>query len=105
MSQTDLFKIRVAGTSFRQKAVERAREGDKVQFVPDPENQHDAHAVKIMSGKNWLGFVPRDQSESVKTALDGGCKIDGKITGKGKPDGSDSFGLVVELCVNYPEDR
>lgn len=103
MSQPDFFKIRVAGTSFRQGAVRQVEEGDEVQFETDPENQHDNNAVKVLSGDRWLGFVPRDQAESLKVALEGGCKIKAKIAGKGKPEGSDSIGLLVELCVNYPE--
>ena len=101
MSQPDFFTVIVAGVSFRQLAVEAVDIGDEVQLVPDPDNQYDPNAVKVMSGEHWLGFIPRDQAETVKQAIDNGCKIDAKVKSKKKPEGSDSYGLIIELCVNY----
>jgi hypothetical protein len=63
--------VPVAGVSFRPEAVEDASfdPGGPVALVPEPENEHDPHAVAVWNEERTLqaGYVPRE----VAAELDG----------------------------------
>lgn len=42
---------------------------DILQLVPEPENQHDEQAVKVMHGGNQLGYVPRRDNTAISQML------------------------------------
>lgn len=58
--------IRVAGVSFRQADVKRCEQGDEVTLVPEPENEHDSNAIKVIvageGGDRFIGYIPREQT-------------------------------------------
>lgn len=61
--------------------------GADVRFEREPNNEHDCHAVKILSGDKMLGYVPRGQAETFCKWLDEGRSIAGVIERvNGKPD-------------------
>lgn len=59
--------VDVAGTSFRQDALEKCPRDEKItaKLKPEPTNKHDRNAVKVMIGKNFIGYVPRTHSSIV----------------------------------------
>lgn len=51
---------RVAGVSFYQSALEACRPGQPVRFIHEPDNPHDAMAVKVVTDDGQtLGYIPR----------------------------------------------
>jgi HIRAN domain len=56
--------VHVAGVTFRPGAVDDASfdPGRRLRLVPEPENEHDAHAVGIWNKEGTIqaGYVPRD---------------------------------------------
>ena len=98
-------KLRVAGTSFRQADVRAVSVGDDVYLLLEPGARCVVNAIK----RTWWGdeprgvHVPREQAAVLAPALAGGhCLVEeAAITGKGQPDGADSYGLAVEVWVRY----
>jgi hypothetical protein len=58
--------VPVAGVSFRPGAVEDAsfNPGRRLALVPEPDNEHDPHAVGIWNDERTLqaGYVPREDA-------------------------------------------
>lgn len=52
--------IKTAGISFAKPRI-AVEVGDTVMLVPEPDNQYDPHAVKIMHGDTKLGYVAKDE--------------------------------------------
>ena len=50
-----------------------------VHFVRDPDNMHDAWAIKVMLGGDRIGFVPCDVNEILARLMDGGKRIEGTV--------------------------
>lgn len=50
-----------------------------VRFVRDPDNLHDAWAIKVMLGSSRIGFVPCDANEVLARLMDGGKRIEGTL--------------------------
>ncbi|WP_349426174.1 HIRAN domain-containing protein [Microbacterium sp. LWS13-1.2] len=75
-------EIEVQGESFRRDAVRRLfdelglPEGGVTQqaahLVPEPLNQYDRNAVKVVIGGWHIGYVPNEISAEVAAVLDGG---------------------------------
>ena len=55
--------------------------GQKLTFVREPHNPHDALAIRVFAGDDRLGFVPRRQNEMIARMMDSGKAIGAKITG------------------------
>lgn len=72
----------LAGSQFH--AVSRVwselREGDRLTLVRETDNRHDRHAVRVDWHAQPLGYVPRAENRAVARALDGGEKLDARIT-------------------------
>ena len=92
------FNLKVSGTSNYQgeiKAAEKSlgsnHSGDfLVSLVPDPENQFDANAIRVLHKGKTLGFVPKDQTDGIHLALaradlvGAECKALARVVGHGK---------------------
>jgi len=56
--------VAVAGVSFRPEAVADSSfdPGARLALVPEPDNEHDPHAVAVWNAERTLqaGYVPRD---------------------------------------------
>jgi hypothetical protein len=69
-------RIYVRGVSFRTEQVARVKVGDLAQFSPEPTNEHDPNAVRVLtfSGGDWqhVGYVPKELAETVRSLLDEG---------------------------------
>lgn len=63
----------VAGVKFRSKdeaaILDEMTEGEELQLRPDPFNEHDKFAVKVMRGAAHVGFVPADLSREVSELI------------------------------------
>ena len=54
---------------------------EPVQLVPDPTNEHDPNAVKVLIDNVHVGYVPREDCESVKVFLQYPLRITAEIHG------------------------
>ena len=55
------------------------REGDRLTLVREPNNPHDAKAVRIEWRGQKLGYLPRAENAAVAGAMDGGEAVDARI--------------------------
>lgn len=56
----DVDYLRVVGVSFYQDAIARCEPGQPVRFVHEPDNPHDAMALRIVSRLGeTIGYAPR----------------------------------------------
>lgn len=62
--------IKVAGTSYRADALQddAFAPGRRLALVPEPENEHDPHAVGVWDAERRLqaGYVPAEQAARVR---------------------------------------
>ena len=66
------FTIPVSGVSFRQEVVRRLREGEKVLMVPDPNNEYDSNAIKMVNlAGQMFGFVPKGLTDKLRAHGEG----------------------------------
>jgi hypothetical protein len=49
----------VAGTTFRPDAVKGVQHYSNVKLEPEPTNQHDPNALKVVVSGEHVGYVPR----------------------------------------------
>jgi|GEM_PF-4904599 len=63
---------RIAGIDYEQRRyVERLQPGDELVLEREPDNEHDAAAVRVLDSEgNSLGYIPRGTNEQVAVALD-----------------------------------
>ncbi|GAA5170766.1 HIRAN domain-containing protein [Viridibacterium curvum] len=76
-----LQRVSVAGVAYHEaKAVwPRLREGDALEVVRDASNPHDPLAVRVDWQGHVLGYLPRELSGPVASALDKGMPITARI--------------------------
>lgn len=55
------------------------REGDALTLIREPDNPHDANAVRIEWRGRQLGYLPRAENRAVAAAMDAGEPIDARI--------------------------
>jgi len=48
---------------------------DNVTLAPEPENQYDANAIKVLVNGDHVAYVARDQTNGVKPYLDRDYKL------------------------------
>ena len=53
--------------------------GDALSLVREPENTHDARAVRVEWNGHMLGYVPRAENEAIARQLDRGNKLEARI--------------------------
>jgi F420-dependent methylenetetrahydromethanopterin dehydrogenase len=71
------FEIKVAGTSKFQREIEKVDKGIRnnatgdflVMLCPEPENPHDASAVRVLKNDACLGYIPRDLAPQILQAM------------------------------------
>ena len=99
---TDIFRLRIAGVSFRQKAVYKVKVGDKVILEPEPTNQYDKNAIKVIANGHWIGYIPQKQTEILHEAISAGCSIITSVHSVGLAGDSDILGVIIAIAVTYP---
>lgn len=55
------------------------RVGDRLDLAREPDNPHDANAVRVEWRGQKLGYLPRAENRAVATAMDNGDKVDARI--------------------------
>ena len=56
------------------------RVGDSLQLVREPGNIHDVNAVRVQWQGHIIGYVPRNESETLARQFDFGNRLRGRIT-------------------------
>ena len=71
----------VAGFQFHEgkKLWDQLKVGDSLMLVREPDNPHDARAVRIEWNGHMLGYVPRAENDAVARQLDRGNKLEARI--------------------------
>ena len=65
-----------AGTSYCDpEAAASVRQGDALRLVREPENPHDALAVRIDGAAGKIGYVPRALNRDIAALLDAGVEL------------------------------
>ena len=62
-----------------EKLWDELRVGDRLTLIREPENPHDALAVRVEWRGAMLGYLPRAENAAVAAALDRGERLEGRI--------------------------
>jgi hypothetical protein len=55
--------------------------GDRLELVREPDNPHDANAVRVEWRGVKLGYVPRRDNTAVARQLDRGAALEARLAG------------------------
>lgn len=55
------------------------RVGDSLQLVREPQNPHDANAVRVLWRNEMLGYIPRRENADVARQMDRGAPVKARI--------------------------
>ena len=71
----------VAGFQFHEgkQVWDQLKVGDALALVREPDNVHDARAVRVEWNGHLLGYVPRAENDAVARQLDRGNKLEARI--------------------------
>jgi hypothetical protein len=74
----------LAGTRYYEANTvwEDIRAGDRLDLVREPENPHDANAIRIEWRGRMLGYVPRRENQHLARQMDHGARPEARITGR-----------------------
>ena len=53
--------------------------GDRLDLVREPDNPHDARAVRVEWNGHMIGYLPRAENEAVARQLDHGNRLEARI--------------------------
>lgn len=53
--------------------------GELLELVSDPTNEHDPYAIKVMKGREKIGYIPAYYSEQVSKAIALGRKVNCRV--------------------------
>lgn len=73
----------LAGAQFRpasaKDALRGATIGETLTLEPDPDNEYDPRAVKVMLDQHHVGFIPRQSNGPIFEHLTGGDSLTAEI--------------------------
>ena len=71
----------LAGFQFHEgkRLWDQLQVGDALMLVREPDNPHDARAVRVHWNGHMLGYVPRAENDAVARQLDRGNKLEARI--------------------------
>lgn len=55
------------------------REGDALALIREPDNAHDAQAVRVEWRGRMLGYLPRAENRSVAAEMDSGGRVEARV--------------------------
>lgn len=55
------------------------RPGDRLSLIREPENRHDANAVRVEWNGRRLGYVPRAENRALAAAMDRGERVEARV--------------------------
>jgi hypothetical protein len=72
----------IAGVKFHQAQYDQAdvKNGDLLELLPEPENQKDPNAIKVLKGGIQIGYVPRALCVSLLLAISNGTELRTEVT-------------------------
>jgi len=72
----------LAGYRYAEAALvwPQLREGDALELVREPDNPHDANAVRVDWRGHKLGYVPRRENAAVAWGLDRGAPLRARVS-------------------------
>lgn len=75
----------LAGSQFYALAecLPQIRVGDALELVREPENRHDAQAIRVEWRGRKLGYLPRAQNRAISAALDRGERLTARVSSVG----------------------
>jgi len=98
LHREDIYPFRVRGSGHYEDAVLAASlsPGSKIRLVREPDNEYDANAIAIYSGKGIgpLGYVNKQNAARLAKLIDAGESFEA-ITLSGSPAGRDGDSLTV----------
>ena len=56
------------------------RVGDRLTLIREPDNRHDRNAIRVEWNGHKLGYVPRAENKAAARAIDGGEKLEARVT-------------------------
>ena len=56
------------------------RVGDRLTLIREQDNRHDRHAIRVEWNGHKLGYVPRAENKAAARAMDGGEKLEARVT-------------------------
>jgi len=73
----------LAGAQYYEAGVlwQEMEVGDALTLTREPENAHDANAVRIDWRGRKLGYLPRAENRAVAAEMDRGARVEGRIAG------------------------
>ena len=72
----------LAGFSYHQAPAvwQQMRVGDRLELEREPDNAHDAHAIRVAWRGHKLGYVPRTQNAALSWAMDRGENLGARVS-------------------------
>lgn len=82
------FRVRIAGNSFRdvagQLAMQALERGDNLTLQPEPDNQYDPNAIKVLTEAGvCIGYVPKYKNVEVGDLINDSEEVITLYTGDG----------------------
>ena len=56
------------------------RPGDKLLLTREPDNRHDANAIRVEWNGQQLGYVPRAENRALAAAMDRGERVEARVS-------------------------
>ena len=56
------------------------RVGDRLELIREPDNRHDANAIRVEWRGHMLGYVPRAENHVIAAALDAGERLSARLS-------------------------
>ena len=91
----------LAGFNYHQApgVWQQMRVGDPLRLEREPDNVHDAQAIRVEWRGHKLGYVPRTQNEALSWAMDRGENMDARVS-RLQPHGNPRQRIEFEVYVD-----
>lgn len=82
MSKSLLDSFKLAGGQYYdlKKIIDKIKEDDSLNLLPDSENEHDEYAVEVYWKKHKLGFLSRTQNRIIHNLLVNDVPLTAKVS-------------------------
>lgn len=93
----------VAGFAFHDgpEVIGRLKPGDPVTLVAEPENRHDARAIRIEALGRHIGYVPRSENGPLSRLLAQGASLGARVMAV-RANSAPWEAVTVAVSVNLP---
>lgn len=93
----------VAGFGFHEgpKVIRQLQPGAELMLVPEPENPHDARAIRIEACGRHIGYVPRSENRQLVRLLEQGAELRAHVV-RVRPEAESWDALRVGVRLRLP---